>query len=538
MKKDKPFALSMSKGESVMVRQAHHDRTVGKVFLVGAGPGDPELITRRGAALMRRADCVVYDRLVSPKLVELTKVRCERIYAGKEPDEGGRSQNRINRLMVERAHRGETVVRLKGGDPMLFGRISEEMEALHAAGVPFEIVPGVSSPWAAAATLGIPLTDRRVSSSVAFVTGHEAAGKTPSVRWEQLARGVDTLVILMGSTALPKIVRRLRVVRPDSTPVAVVRWASTSGQGLWVSTLRQIEQDLKKQPGFGPPAIVIVGEVVRLVQAVAPVGARPLEGKKVLITRPASDSGGLLQRLRELGATCRALPTIEIRPRRITAREAKELLERLPGYDWVLFNSHHGVEMLDQLARRGGRPLRRLILGKVCTIGPRTEEAVRIVGLKADLVPTDFSIEGVRKAFERMALRGKRILIPRSNLAMGDPLAQGLRKRGARVDEMAVYKTVFVKIPAGQLKKALRDVDAVTFTSASTVRSFLQSVKGTGVSLHRVLNGAAVAAIGPATAKALKQAGVRQFHLPDGSWTIDGLVAAIVSAIRPAPGCP
>ncbi len=508
----------------------------GKVFLVGAGPGDPELITHRGAALLRKADCVIYDRLVNPALLHLTGRRCERIYAGR--DEKGRRQLRINRLLVEKGRRHRTVVRLKGGDPALFGRLSEEIDALKGAGIPFEVVPGVSSPWAAAAALGIPLTDRRVSSSVAFVTGHLAAGKRSTIRWRELARGADTLVILMGRAALGRIVRQLRQAgRIAATPVALIRWASTSQQELFVSTLGQVEQDLESWPAFGPPVIVIVGEVVRLAQTLAPEKRKLLEGKKILVTRPASDSAGLLERLQELGATCRTLPAIAVRPRPIPAAEAKDLLARLPEYDWVLFNSHHGVEGLQRLARRFRKDLARTIRGKVCAIGPRTERVVRETGLKVDLVPGDFSTEGIRRVFREIPIRGKRVLIPRSNLAIGDVLAKSLRNRGARVDEIAVYETVPVKISAARVRRAVHGADAVTFTSASTARSFLESIRSAKVPVKSVLNGTAVVAIGPATAKALKEGGVHRFHLPSGSWTIDGLVGAVVDAIGNPSGC-
>ena len=255
----------------------------GKIYLVGAGPADPELITRKGAALLKRAGCVVYDRLVNRELLSLTGARCEKIYAGKSADEKGRGQRKINRLLVEQAAKHSVVVRLKGGDPALFGRMSEEIDALEAAGVPYEVVPGVSSVWAAAAALGIPLTDRRLSSSVAFVTGHRAAGKYPAVRWKELSRGTDTLVILMGRATLSEIVRRLRAAgRPASTPVALVRWASDPRQEVLVSTIGEVNAELARRPGFGPPVVAIIGEVARLARKTG----KPLAGRSVLVTRP------------------------------------------------------------------------------------------------------------------------------------------------------------------------------------------------------------------------------------------------------------
>jgi len=494
----------------------------GKVYLVGAGPWDPELITRRGAALLRKAGCVIYDRLVNPELLKLTRAACERIYAGK--DEKGRRQLRINRLLVEKGRRHGVVVRLKGGDPSLFGRMTEEIEALEKAGLSYEVVPGVSSAWAAAAAAGIPLTDRRLSSSVAFVTGHRAARKHSTTRWKELARGVDTLVILMGRAALGEIVRQLRRAgRPASTPIALVRWVSSPKQQLLVSRLSEIERELEKRPEFGPPVVAIIGEVARLARR------SPLQGKKILVTRPAEDSAGLAERLKQMGAVCRVLPTIQIRPRKIAADEKRKLLDRLPEFDWILFNSRHGVEALERLA---GKRFKKQVRGRICAIGPRTEAAVRAAGLKVALVPKDFSIEGVRRVFARIPVRGKRIFIPRSNLAIGDALAQSLRSRGAHVEEAALYETVTVKIPEAQVRRALKHLDAATFTSASTARSFLSAVRASGLAVRKALNGAAVVAIGPATARELKKGGVRRVHLPKKEWTIEGLTEAVILAVR------
>jgi len=509
----RPFAHSLTRGRA----------SKGKVYLVGAGPWDPELITRKGARLLRKAGCVIYDRLVNPELLKLTKPGCERIYAGK--DEKGRRQMRINRLLLEKGRRHRVVVRLKGGDPSLFGRMTEEIEALEKAGLAFEVVPGVSSAWAAAAAAGIPLTDRSCSSSVAFVTGHRAARKHSTTRWRELARGVDTLVILMGRARLSKIVRQLRRAgRPASTPIALIRWVSAPQQQLLVSSLSEIERELEKRPGFGPPVVAIVGEVVGLARR------SPLRGKKILVTRPAEDSAGLAERLKGMGALCRVLPTIRIRPRKIAAAEKRELLVRLPEFDWILFNSRHGVETLKRLA---GKRWKGLVRGRICAIGPRTEAAVRAAGLKAALVPEDFSIEGVRKAFARIPVRGKKIFIPRSNLAIGDALAQSLRAQGANVKEAALYETTAVKIPASRIRRALAHLDAATFTSASTARSFLSAVRASGLAVRKALNGAAVVAIGPATARELKKGGVRRVHLPKKEWTIEGLAEAVVGAVNP-----
>ncbi len=506
---------------------------LGIVYFVGAGPGDPDLITRRGENLLRKADCVIYDRLVDPRLLRLVSARCERVYVGKSSDEGGQSQSRINRLLAGKARRHRIVIRLKGGDPTLFGRISEEMESLIRSGVSFEIVPGVSSAWAAAGLAGIPLTDRRYSSSVAIATGQEAEGKS-SVRWEALSRGADTLVILMGRRSLPKIVKRLlKAGKAVSTPAALIHSAATPAQKILVSRLGDLEKDLKEHPEFEPPVVTVIGEVVGLSERFR---SRPLQGKRILVTRPAGDGASFARRLQEMGAACVHLPTIAVRPRRIPKAEAREILKRLPGVDWILFTSHHGVETLDRLARVSGVRLNRLVRGKVCAIGPRTAESVRQAGLKVDLMPESFSTEGIRQTFKRLPLRGKRILIPRSNLGAGDRLAGELRRRGARVAEAVLYETVSLSIPPRRVKQALSGIDAVTFTSASTVKSFLKALSEAKLSPRSAFNGAAVVAIGPATAQALREGGIKRFHLPKGSWTVEGLLEAVEEAVCPSTG--
>ncbi len=511
----------------------------GTVYLVGAGPGDPQLITRRGAQLLTQADCVIYDRLAAASLLRLTKRGCRKIYVGKGSDEEGKSQPQINKVLVKAACRHRRVVRLKGGDPTLFGRISEELEALSKARIPYEIVPGVSSVWAAAAAAGIPLTDRRFSSSVAVVTGQEARstssgqafGKKSAVHWEALAKAVDTIVILMGRKNLPGIARRLmKGGRSASTPIALIRWATTPRQQVLVSALGTVERDLEGRPEFGAPVVAVIGEVVR--HARGGVGAKPLQGKRILVTRPLSDQKELSSRLKGLGAQCVALPTVVVRPRRFSPEEGRQLLRRLPGYDWVIFTSHHGVETLDGLIRRFGKPLRQRLAAKVCAIGPRTARSAKEAGLRVEAIPGDFSTAGLRQMFGRMRLKGKKILIPRSNLGARDEMALALRRQGALVDEVVMYETRNAQLSSDRVKKALKRIDCLTFTSASTVNGFVQALRRARVPVRSALNGAAVAAIGPETGKALKGAGIARFHLPKSSWTIEGLIEAVIEGVR------
>ncbi len=510
----------------------------GTVYFVGAGPGDPALITRRGASLLAQADCIIYDRLVDPALLKLAGAGCRRIYVGKEADEGGASQSRINRMLLQEARKNRSVIRLKGGDPTVFGRISEEMGELLKAKVPFEIVPGVSSVWAAAAVAGIPLTDRRFSSSVAIVAGHAAKGKNKRIRWAALAKGADTLVILMGRAALPEIGWALRRGgRRGTTPVALIRWATTPEQEVLFTDLAHLTADLQKRPSFGPPVVAVIGEVVRLAHKIGKnknrVAYKTLKNKKILVTRPQSDSREITKRLRSLGARCVHLPTISIRPAKLSAEAKRELIQKLPSYDWLLFTSHHGVDALDQILRSSGTRLAR-VKAKICAIGPRTAESVKAAGRKPDLIPVNFSKKGIAAELRKIPVAGRRILIPRSNLGLRDEFSESLRGRGARVDEIVLYETVTPAIPAARLKKALAHLDVAAFTSASTVRGFFEALKKAKLSPKTAFNGAAIVAIGPSTAQVLEENGIRRYRIPTptGNWTLDGLVDAIVAEVN------
>jgi uroporphyrinogen III methyltransferase/synthase len=505
---------------------------MGKVYFVGAGPGDPDLITVKGEQLIRKADCVIYDRLIGPELLKKVPEHCETIYVGKDPDQGGTGQSRINRLLVMKARQHRCVVRLKGGDPSLFGRLSEEMAVLKRHGIPFEIIPGVSSVWAAAGRAGIPLTDRKLSSSVAIATGHLAKGKASSVRWEPLAQGADTLVILMGRSTLPRVIRAIRKVRPIEEPIALIRWATRSDREEMIfATLGDAVQRLKDRPGFGPPMVAIVGKVVRLARSGGKPTMRELDGKRIVLTRPEEDQLDLVSRLTQLGATCVKLPTIAVRMKTFSARTRHRMIGRLADYDWIVFNSHHAVEALHRLAQREGQSLKKILRGSIVAIGPRTKRAIEALGLRVRLMPDSFSTDGIRQAFEKIPVAGSKIFIPRSDRAIGDALAEALRRRGAHVDEVALYKTTFPPISAQKLQEALRDADAITFTSASTVEGFVQAIQKAGLRLKEALNGAKVVAIGPATAKALRQAGIRRVVLPFKEWTLDGLTEAVREAL-------
>ncbi len=508
--------------------------THGTVYLVGAGPGGPDLLTRRGADLLAQADCVIYDRLVDPRIVALAANGCERIDVGKTVGDEGRTQAAINTLLVKKGRQYRTVVRLKGGDPLIFGRGTEELTALARAKIRFEIVPGVSSVQAAGAYAGIPLTDRVLSSSVTIVTGQESATKSHStVSWRAMARGSDTLVILMGRERLPAIVQELRQAgRGAATPIALVRWAGRPQQAVLIGTLATIEGLLAKQPEFGSPVVTIIGDVVTLREQCQWWRQPPLAGRRIVVTRAEGDTSELVQRLEALGATCVEFPAIAVVPRRLGTKAEQALAAQLGAYDWVIFTSAHGVKAVMALLARQGKDTRAFGAAKVCAIGPKTTAVLESVGITPDLVPSSaFSTRGVTAAFRKIPLTGAKVLIPRSSLTIGDALAQGLRGRGAVVSEIPLYDTTLPEAPKAVLRQRLGDgpMDIVTFTSASTVRNFFLLLERAGFSPRQALNGTRIACIGPQTAAAAKQAGLAVHILPRRSWTIDGLVEALVA---------
>jgi len=470
--------------------------TTGKVWLVGAGPGDPGLITVAGLERLRQADVIVYDRLVSPRLLEHAREGAELIFVGKVAGESlpagrqsGHNQAKINELLVEKAREGGRVVRLKGGDPFVFGRGGEEAEALRAAGVPFEVVPGVTSAAAVPAYAGIPVTHRGLASSFAVVTGHEDPGKgEPAVDWGRLATAVDTLVLLMGVQTLPEIVGKLiEGGRPAATPVAVIQWGTTPDQRTVTGTLADIVQRVQ-EAGVTAPAVTVVGEVVRLRETLAWFEDRPLFGKRVLITRTRRQASALARLLSDEGAVPIELPAIEIEPA-VDEAAAEAALDglRAGAYAWVVFTSANAVELFFGLMReRGldlpaGRQAPRAFAGaRAAAIGPATAEALSAVGgITADAVPEEYIAEGVVDAMRPHLRQGDRVLVPRAEGARPE-LVEGLRGLGAEVDEVTLYRAVVPREAPAEALSLLREggIDIVTFTSSSTVRNLAALLGG------------------------------------------------------------
>ena len=498
----------------------------GRVFLVGAGPGDPGLLTLRGREVLEQAEVVVYDYLANEDFLRLAPPEAERIYVGKKGGDHTMSQERITELLVEKG-KGNLVVRLKGGDPFVFGRGGEEAQALVSAGIPFEVVPGVTAAVAVPAYAGIPLSHRDYAASMAFVTGHERDDSENSkIAWERLATGVGTLVFFMGVKNLPEICRNLlEHGRAPGTPVAVIRWGTTPDQRTVVGTLENIVHRVK-EANIKPPAITVVGEVVNLREQLNWFEARPLFGRRIVVTRAREQSSEFKAVLAELGASCIEFPTIEIQPPP-SWDPLDAAVADLPRYQWVIFTSVNGVRFFMERLRAAGLDARALGGIRIAAIGPKTAQCLETYGLRPDLLPKEYRAESVLEEMAGLELNGTRILIPRAMVAR-DILPDTLRERGSLVDVVPAYQTV---LPGEGRSKVLDrlnggEIDCITFTSSSTVINFFSLFKRDEI--LPLLKKVSIACIGPVTAETAKQHGV-DVHVMPSEYTIEGLVAAICS---------
>ncbi|MCC6586196.1 MAG: uroporphyrinogen-III C-methyltransferase [Bryobacterales bacterium] len=482
----------------------------GTVYLVGAGPGDPELLTLKGQRILACADSVLYDHLASDELLALAPAAAERLYVGKKKSEHAFSQDEISRLLIERARAGKTVVRLKGGDPYLFGRGGEEVEALAAAGIPFEVVPGVTSPLGVAAYCGVPLTHREHTSVVTMLTGHEV----DKIEWAKVA-GCETLVIFMGLTTIAEIVERLIAHgRSPETPALAVRWATRPDQHTVTAPLRELPAAIR-EAHLKPPATIVIGDVVSLRAKLDWFEKLPLFGKTVLITRAAEQAGTLSATLRRLGACVIEWPTIAIGPA-ADYGPVDRAIEQLDGYDWIIFTSVNGVRCFLERLDRSRRDLRS-IPARVCTIGPATRRAVEALHLKVDLTPPEYVAESLMEAFAGETLEGKRVLLPRAAVAR-DLIPTEFTRRGAHIDVVEVYRTV---MPDAARTPLPARPDWVTFTSSSTVHNF---VEAQGVERLRDVS---IASIGPVTSETVRSYGLT-VAAEARPYTVDGLVSALL----------
>ncbi len=498
----------------------------GKVYLVGAGPGDPGLITVKGLECIKQADVLIYDYLASPTLLKYASKNAEIIYVGKKGGDHTLSQDGINSLIAEKADKGFIVTRLKGGDPFIFGRGAEEAEVLIEKGIPFEIVPGVTSAIAAPAYAGIPLTHRKFTATVAFVTGHEDPTKEESnIDWSALAKGIGTIVFLMGVKNLPKITSQLiNYGKPSDTPVALVRWGTTPRQFSVTGTLENINERVKSI-GLKPPAIIVVGNVVTLRKKMNWFENRPLMGKRIVVTRAREQASDLVKQLSDLGAECLECPTIKVVP----PDDWKPLdaaIENISSYDWLVFTSVNGVNYFFERLFSKGKDARALGKLNTAVIGPATERRLFKFGLKSDIVPKSYRAESIIEAFGNEDVNGKKILLPRAKEAR-PILPVELTKMGAAVDEITSYYTKEVPDSADLLLKRLKEntIDLITFTSSSTVKNF-KAILPDNI-FETQMKDITIACIGPITADTAKNLGF-DVHIVANSFTIPGLCEAIL----------
>ncbi|MFZ5648884.1 MAG: uroporphyrinogen-III C-methyltransferase [Bacillota bacterium] len=501
----------------------------GIVYLVGSGPGDPGLITVKGLECVRRADVLIYDRLAGEGILSSARRDAEIIYVGKGPDRHTMKQEEINRLLVAKALEGKTVTRLKGGDPFVFGRGGEEAEALFEAGIPFEIVPGVTSAVAVPAYAGIPVTHRGLSSSFSVITGNEDPEKAESdIDWQGIANSAGTLVFLMGMANISSITTSLiRHGRPKDTPAAVIRWGTRPEQRTLVGTLENIARRAVEE-GFSNPSVIVVGDVVGLREKLVWFEKKPLFGCRVLVTRSREQASDLSRRIEELGGVPVEFPTIMIKD-----PDDFGPLDRAAagayGYKWIIFTSANGVKYFFDRLFKLDMDIRDLKGVNICAIGPKTRERLEGYGIKVEYVPSEYRAEEIAAGLKGRIGQGDRILLPRADIAR-KALVDLLRREGAEVDEVVAYRTVAGGGDSDGVRRMLQDgeIDVITFTSSSTVKNFVSALGEKN--LPALIGGASIACIGPVTAETARQMGI-PVHIEAARYTIEGLLESIVQGL-------
>jgi uroporphyrinogen III methyltransferase/synthase len=516
----------------------------GKVYLIGAGPGDIGLLTVKGLRCLQKADVVVYDFHLNAQVLNYINHDAEFIYAGKRGGHHTMTQDEINTLLIQKAKEGKIICRLKGGDPFVFGRGGEEAEALSGRGVAFEVIPGVSSSVAAPAYAGIPLTHRLYSSSFAVIPGYEDVTKKESaIDWSKLATGVGTLVFLMAVKNLKIITQKLveNGLSPD-TPVAVIRWGTRPDQRTIVGTLKDIATTVKEKD-IRPPAVMVVGEVVKLRDSLKWYEKKLLFGHRILVTRDHLEG---FESLEELGAEIIAFPTIEIVPPE-TYDELDMSIDKIETYDWLIFTSRNGVRYFFKRFFEKNRDIRDLKGINICAIGTRTEDEIKKYGINVDLIPDEFRAEGLIEAFIKMQnaergmrdrkieskiqkpkskiFKGVRFLLPRAEKAR-EIFPEKVRELGGYIDVPVAYRTIKPESRGKRLRRFLKEgrITIATFTSAVTFNNFREIM---GEDVEDLLKDVAIAVIGPVTAKAIEKAGLHVDILPKKS-TIKAMVDEII----------
>lgn len=495
-----------------------------KVYLIGAGPGDPGLLTLKGKAILEKADVVVYDALANDALLVHARPEAERIYVGKVAGDHALPQDQINALIIAKAKEGKIVARLKGGDPYIFGRGGEEAEELLEAGVPFEEVPGISSTIAGPAYAGIPLTHRSFASSVTLITGHENPDKPGSVhRWDALARSASTLVFVMGMKNLPEISKNLMAAgMPADTPAALVHWGTTARHRSLVASIGTLPAEAVAQ-GFTNPSVIVVGGVVTLHDKLNWFEQKPLLGKGIVVTRAREQASGLAAQLTELGAEVIQFPTIRIEALDDYSTIDTAIAQRTQ-YQWIVFTSVNGVRHYWQRLAHAGLDSRSLCCLKVAAIGPATAEALQERGINPDFIPERYVAEGVVEGMLALGMRGQRVLLPRAREAR-EVLPDELRAAGAQVDVIPVYATVPALARREEVLEMMEQgrIHCITFGSSSTVENFLASIPAEHLRAHPMIQ---LAAIGPITAQTLARNGLTCSIQPK-NYTIPALVETL-----------
>lgn len=505
-------------------------QSIGKVYLIGAGPGDPGLITVKGLECVKRADVIIYDYLANERILEHRRPDSELIYVGKQGSRHTLPQDQINALIIKKARAGSVVARLKGGDPFIFGRGGEEAEELVDNGIPFEVVPGVTSATAVPTYAGIPLTHREHTASVAFVTGHEDPTKPESkIHWDKISTGIGTLVFFMGMKNLGNIVDNLIANgRSPETPVALIQWGTRTDQRVVTGLLRDIVLKVTSAK-IGPPAIIVVGEVVRLRQKLNWYEAKPFFGKRIVVTRSRDQASVFAELLIDRGATAIEFPTIDVVPP-ASWDELDRALQSIETYHWLIFTSANAVRFFMDRLRTLGKDLRILKGVNICTVGPKTAESLEAYGLRADLVPAEFKAEGVLAALGGVEVKGRKFLIPRAKVAR-EILPEKLKELGAEVTVATAYENVKPSADVERVKRLFEEkkIAAVTFTSSSTVHNFIEIL---GKKEYKsLMNNVVVACIGPVTAKTAGEYGMRTDIMPK-EYTIPAFVEAMAEYFK------
>ena len=499
----------------------------GYVYLVGAGPGDPKLLTIKGSECIAKADVLVYDRLVSRSLLKLAKLDCELIYAGKSPEGHTLTQTEINKVLIKKAKEGKTVTRLKGGDPFVFGRGGEEAEELVEAGIPFEVVPGITSAIAVPAYAGIPVTHRDITSSFTVITGHEKSKDNSAICWDCLAQSKSTLIFLMGMENLGFISDKLMENGLDpSTPVGLIQWGTRVEQRVLIGKLDDITSLAQKEQ-LTNPAVIVVGNVVSLREKLAWFENRPLFGQRIVVTRARHQASVLSDLIEELGGEALEFPVINI-----VGPSDPSLLQKaivnIRTFSWIIFTSVNGVEAFNTELLRQGKDIRELAGIEIAAIGPATRKALENRGLRVAYVPEEYRAEKVAEGLASFISRGQNILLARAEEARS-VLPEMLESLGAKVSDVPAYKTVLGEADKAELQHLLQDkvVDAVTFTSSSTVRNFMQLLDGN----KALLEGVKTFSIGPITSSTARELNL-DIHYEAQEYTIEGLINVLVQGVR------